>query len=647
MTASVLIEEFDTWQQGYGNATVSIFIGGTQTLASVFTDQALTQAAANPQTLLNRTDSLGNNYGKFAVPLYTGQPYSLGINSVDRTGVVGVPLTTLVGADASLATVIPSGGTVASNLNAILGRFVNVLDFGTFLAVGQNGASAVTNNNTLTAAIGAAAAAGGGAVSLPPGLFQFTQITLPTNVILVGQGRIVTTLQSTSSGKVVTVAGSNAGLRNCGIDGLSQTNGSIGLFVELTQNVILDNVLVQRFATGVQVIGGGNHNWRQLYISDCLNGYQGHGYTDSGNGGALSNCSWDGGQIDTCSTVGIEIQNVDLGVDHQRFSNLTFLNNTGIGFHAIGVRQTLLRACNWNGNTTDLQVEDSNPVNVAATNTIIGFDCQDSSFVGTGISGAAIILKGNLQTVAFRRCDFTNETITLTAPGFNVLAQDCRFISGVAFSGTGTAWVNAFTNNDGDTVVITTNASATPAWELQCVSGQRAIVKVEAVARSRNTTDSGFFKAIYTVNCADAVVQYNSASANFTAGNVLTGATSGATARIVATAPSGSTGTVGLQDITPGPNGGFQNGEVITDTGGGHALVASSVAPGTVSVGSLVNQGSGLSADVGFMLLRTDSNWTISLVAQGQNAVLYVTGNTNLNVEWFVNAKVLTTQQIL
>ena len=98
MAVSVLIQEFDTWQQGYAFASVKINIAGTGTEAPVYTDQALTQPAGNPQTLLSKTDNQGETYGKFAVPLYTGQPYSLGINSVDRTGIVVPAITTLVGA---------------------------------------------------------------------------------------------------------------------------------------------------------------------------------------------------------------------------------------------------------------------------------------------------------------------------------------------------------------------------------------------------------------------------------------------------------------------------------------------------------------------------------------------------------------------
>ena len=644
---SVLIQEFDTWQQGYAFAVVDIYIAGTGTLAPVFTDQALTQPAANPQTLLSKADNQNETYGKFAAPLYTGQPYSLGINSVDRTGIVTPPLTTLVGADASEATVIPTGASVAGNLDDILARRINVLDFGAFLAVGQLGASATTNTNSLNAAIGAAAGSGGGAVDIPDGLYQFTSFTLPQNVTLNGNGRNATTLQSTFAGKVITIGGSQAGLKNLSIDGLNQVNNSIGLYAEVMSRIILDNVLVQRFDVGIHLIGGGLYGWRELYISDCLVGYWAHGFSDTGNGGPLEFGHWDGGQIDTCSTAGIYIDVVDEFCDHLRFSNLRFLNNIGIAFLGIGARATLLKSCSWNGNTVDLEIQDGSPINVGQTNTTIGFDCQDGSFIGTGSNGGAINLEGTLQNVTFRRCEFTNETITLTAPGYNVAAVDCRFIAGVKLAGASLAWVSGYTTADGYTVIVTTNNTGTPAWQITLQSGQRALLDISVVARSRSSLDHAWFKSPVTVACTGAELQYNTATSNFAAGALLTGQLSGATARIIQANPTGSVGNLILQDVTPGADGLFLSGETITDSSGGSAKVVSSLTPGTAAVSTLANTASGLSADLGNYASKSDSNWALNILAQAQDAVLYVAGDTGMTVEWFVRVKMLSTAPIL
>ena len=36
------ISEFDTWKPGYGGAVVSVYVAGTSTLASIYTDENLT-----------------------------------------------------------------------------------------------------------------------------------------------------------------------------------------------------------------------------------------------------------------------------------------------------------------------------------------------------------------------------------------------------------------------------------------------------------------------------------------------------------------------------------------------------------------------------------------------------------------------------
>lgn len=66
-----------------------------------------------------------------------------------------------------------------------------------------------------------------------------------------------------------------------------------------------------------------------------------------------------------------------------------------------------------------------------------------------------------------------------------------------------------------------------------------------------------------------ATLAYSGQTANFAAGDVLTGGTSGATAIVVTDADGGATGTLTLSDIT----GVFQNGEIITSNTGGSATV--------------------------------------------------------------------------
>ena len=93
------IHEFELWQPGYGGKTVYVYIEGTTSLASLYTDEALTVAASNPQALSENNA----NAGKFAAPLYTSSAYHLEIEG-EETGVERPALITLVAADSSYAT---------------------------------------------------------------------------------------------------------------------------------------------------------------------------------------------------------------------------------------------------------------------------------------------------------------------------------------------------------------------------------------------------------------------------------------------------------------------------------------------------------------------------------------------------------------
>jgi hypothetical protein len=199
---------------GYGLASVRVLIAGTNDLALIYSDEDLTAAVTNPQTLVERLDpNSAISYGKFSQPIYVGVPYELEINS-DRLHrrVQRPPLTTLDEMDASLALVTVAGGEEAIHLEDHLARRIDVRDFGEFLAVGTNGASTATNTATLDAAIGAAGALGGGYVETPAGTYQFSDTTIPQGVVLRGQGRTATTLQSTTAGQVVVIGGDRAGL---------------------------------------------------------------------------------------------------------------------------------------------------------------------------------------------------------------------------------------------------------------------------------------------------------------------------------------------------------------------------------------------------------------------------------------------------
>jgi hypothetical protein len=107
---------------------------------------------------------------------------------------------------------------------------------------------------------------------------------------------------------------------------MSLVTNSIGVYAENKDQIVLDDVEIKRFATGIHRKGGQNAHWFELFISDCTNGYKAHGDNASGAGGMLAFNTWTGGLVELCSGKGIELKNVDLecknnisrrGVRHQ------------------------------------------------------------------------------------------------------------------------------------------------------------------------------------------------------------------------------------------------------------------------------------------------------------------------------------------
>ena len=91
---------------------------------------------------------------------------------------------------------------------------------------------------------------------------------------------------------------------------------------------------------------------------------------------------------------------------------------------------------------------------------------------------------------------------------------------------------------------------------------------------------------------------YDGQSGNFTAGLVVTGGTSGATARIVSDTDGGATGTLVLENIS----GIFQDNETITDTSTGSAAVNRTFA-------SLITNGVWTGASLGSQTALTDTKY--------------------------------------
>lgn len=627
---AIRVIDFDTWRPGYGLATVQVNKAGSNTAADIFTDESLTLTANNPQTLKEKTDN-GISYGKFSQPIYVGVPYELVINTVDRTGVQRPALTTLDGQDASNSLVTVTGGNTAVAEADRWARKVDVRDYGAFIAVGSQGASASTNNATLVAAIGAATSSGGGYVDVPAGTFQLTNFTVPQGVIIRGGGRGATILQSQQAGNVCTVTGERAGLHRLTLDGINLVGQSVGIY-SANAEIYIDDIEVKRFETGIFQQGAPDANWREIYISNCGTGFKAYGDTNAsggGNGGDFIHGYWNGGTIDTCSTAGVEFKYVDAKCQNFTLEQVKFDSNTGIAVKVRGARNLKLIDCWFTGNTTDLDVDDGSPV--TADNTVIGLLLHGGMIAGTdSTTPSATNLASTLQSVAFIGIDLSDTSINIDTPLHNILAQDCREITNVTIGGnTPTAWVRSKSGDKGASSGLTTGNAATRAWGITLDPGQTVCLVGKVVARGRSTTDYGLFYIQCFAHRPGATLAYRAQTANFAAGNVITGQTSGATARITADSDSGATGTLTLQDIV----GTFLNNEIITDTGSGSATVNGALATSDAAlIGSVASLATAQ---------KSDTSWAAVFAADGTDIELQVTGATGKTVEWVTDVTVV------
>ena len=602
--SSTRIAEFDLWRAGYGDATVNIYLAGTTTLAPVFTDEALTAGAPNPQILATQT--LSNvTYGKFYVPIYIGVPYELHIVSGDQTGVIRPPLTTLVGEAASKAVVLPTGGVNTQDLDDLLGRVFYVEDTAAL------GVSAATNSATITSALGRAAAAGGGRVMLPDNAaIVFNQLTLPDGVILCGRGRsgLPTVLQSQVADKAITLS-AGSGLENVVVDGVNKVASGIGLYSKAKNETYLHNVLVKRFETGLHQKGGRRSDWQEFYIDTCSTGAKLQGNLDTSGGDQWRDNKWLGGKISNCTTFGMDLSYEDLKVQDNEFSKVGFEDNTGTALNVNGARVTSFPGCWFSGNTVNFNVHDDT-LSTVTDNTIIGFSIKEGS-----IAGGSATFNGACANVTLDRVALTGVAFTFTNVASNILFKDCTEDSAVTLSGTGTRVVRQISEN-GDypsSAVVTTDAAALKSWSLSLQPGQRVWLEAKVIGSQRNGVGYGFYHITRAAHRPGSNLLYKAQAVNFTIGAVLTGGTSGASGRIIGDTDAGVTGTLVLKSIV----GAFLDNEPLTDSSGGAATCDGVLVPqnaallgSTTPVSAAVETTAGFGADFGITSGNVDVNVT-------------------------------------
>lgn len=607
------VAEFDVWREGYAGATVEVFRAGTTRLASLFYDLTLTDPAPNPITLDSLTQG-NRTFGKFERSVYLAGAYQLRINGTDMTGVVRPYITSLLDEDASYATAKTARGTAGRRLIDRFDDEIRALDFG------ELGATAATNTATLNAAIGAASGQGGGRVLLPAGSFEFTTVTLSKGVVLVGEGVDATTLRSQQGEAVVTLGGDRAGLARLTLDGENLVAGSIGVQAEAKDRLVFDDVLIKRFETGLHFEGGSNSLWRDLIVENC-----GKGIEMLGDGAEWSHNLWIGGGVRQCTDDALILKFVDEMVRHNSFQRLKLDSNTASAVYIEGAQFTRFTDSEWTSNTTNIEVLDGSDTSQGDDNKVIELTVEHSR-----LSGGGIEMDDTCQDVLFLRVSFADVDWDLNLPINPIQLLDCIEDPQVTVTGDTSKLARFRANNDGEYSGVTTDATYTTAFSYSLEAGQVVYVEAKVIGNQRDGKNYGVFHVAAGARRPGATLKYDNQSGAFTVGTVLTGATSGATARIIADDDDGTTGTLTLRDIT----GAFEDNEAITDTATGAALAngvlsfsdtvldnegGTAIRPGMSTYGTLAYDNESAAFNEGATLTGGTSGATATIVAVEDN----------------------------
>lgn len=619
MTTGARLKEFDFWREGYGGATVTIYVGGTTTLAQVWEDIECTVAADNPQTLdTKELDEYHQAFGKWAQPLYTTSPYHLRISTGERSGIETPPLISMDGVDISLAEASARHGDSTIVIADWLERTIDVLTYGEF----SPDTDTTTTTETLNAAIGVAAAQGGGFVLLPPGSVEIQPITLPEGVVLRGSGVSATTLRCpTANTSIVSIGGDGAGLQDLVLDGVVVPENTYGVDALNCNSVVFDRCLVRRFETGVRLRGGSGHRWTNFSVASCGTGALLAGDLDTastGLGAMFGHCVWTGGAVAFNTDCGVQLRAVDALCTNIALHNIQFEANLADSLLITGARDVRAHGCWFHSNLTSLKVQDNEDTPLPTINTASRITFDGGFFDGAA-NGTTLFFAGECDLIRFRGVDFINCDFDLDSPQRTILLTDCKTDAETTVQGVTQFLMRRSTDNGGQAAGTTSGAVTVSAYSETVPPGESWIMDAKVVGKRVNGTERGSWWITGTVDRPAATLAYVNVVTPFTVGLVVTGQSSGASARIVAD----SAGTLSLIDIT----GDFTNNEVIADTGGGEAQVS-----GTLSTTNAVLSGAGSedikTPDDGF------SGAVVEFAANSANAELQFTGVASHDIEW-------------
>lgn len=615
---AILIWQFDLWREGYAGAVVEIFKEGTTTNADVYEDINLSTPADNPQVLLSQTLN-GRTFGKFTTSLYTPDAYYLVINGIESTGVFYSGIRTLAGEVGTEMWVVSDKGGIQRTAGQRAGDTIHVLDFGNFLEVDG---STTENTTTLTAALGVASAANGGEVILPAGTFKISTINLPANVVLRGQGRNATIIQSEEDDNIVSVTGENAGLMDLCLDGINLEPGSVGLFTRGQDSLRISEVTIKRFEMGLKAQGGADHHYINLFVENCTNCVELRGDADASStndGAAFTDLKWDGGAVSESTEYGLRLRYIDLDIRGLTIRDVSFIDNVGTSAMSIeGAESLIFEDCLFSSGNILRHLQTSD----ATANNVENIEFRSCEFVGKEIK-----LGGSCKDVVFDRT-VLDSTLSINAnnPSYPIMFRDSVEATTVTQTGN-TDKISRWTSVDNGVFRIQTSSGVSTATVFKRIlePGELVHMEVFATAVQENSAAYGTMKKTAAAYGLPASLPWDGQTGNFTAGLVVTGGTSGAKGRIQSQTDAGVTGSLNLLRVT----GTFQNNEALTDTSAGAAVVDGVITYGNATmIGPVQIDHFGQSAGA--------TTWDVDVTTSGREVQVKVKGVTTGITDWNV-----------
>lgn len=621
----LLVSEFDIWREGYAGATVYVYYAGTTTLMPLYSDAQLTQAITNPQILLTKANQAGKQFGKFSQTIYVPFGYELDIDTTEQTGITQLPLLNLDGVDAKHAIVKPTGAVTERQLGDRFSDFIMAKDYGAI------GTSPATNTTTLNAAIAAASNRGGCKVILPAGTIVHNPFSLPSGVILKGEGSTTTVLQCQQADDVVVVTGDSGGLEDLTLDGVNLNTGSTGLYGVAKDTFFIRNVIVKRFDVGVAWLGGMNHVYRNLTVTNCNTNMRLLGDQDSSNtnlGTEFSGLDWQQGEISQSTGAGLEMNMVDLPVRHNNFSQIDFLDNIGTdgALLLIGNQHNRFHNTYWEGNNRHITIEDNADTTLDSRQTV------GIVFEGGQIVDGEVSFDGHCQDIIFDQVQMEGTEFILNVPENPILFRD-SLENSTLFTGDSTKIIRWRNIQHGTVAGSTIDASPLVCYKVPMLPHEVIQLFVRATAEKTNGNDFADWVVVCGFRCAPATLNFDEQTANFTVGALIQGLTSGAQAIIAAQSDSGTTGSLSLGTVS----GTFVDNEIITEVDGtGSARVNGAMVLGVVTAGTATTI-----HDDGSNTNAPPAGWTITFSGSVQEAQVLLTGAVATDITWNVNVDTL------